>query len=168
MRPTTPQALAHLITCRALRHRQVIDSREFSRPPRPAAPTPDATQALRDAMLKYRPDVVLHIIATPEVRALANDLRVMSEIAGWAARSDRRRDLLVVVLSKPDIIGNPRECPRSATRARRRKSRKARLLHRRRPEHPRGLLPWISTRPIAVMNSAPTSAMFSPWCRSSR
>ncbi len=71
VRPTTPQALAHLITFpERFATWQVIDSRGIFETSAPGgAPTPDATQALRDAMLKYRPDVVLHIISTPEVRA---------------------------------------------------------------------------------------------------
>ncbi len=113
VRPTTPEALAHLITFpERFATWQVIDSRGIFETSAPGgAPSPDATQALCDAMLKYRPDVVLHIISTPEVRALSNDLRVMAEIM------DRLRDQtggetpLVVVLSKPDIIGNPRQWP---------------------------------------------------------
>lgn len=113
VRPTTPQALAHLITfAERFATWQVIDSRGIFETSAPGgAPTPDATQALRDAMLKYRPDVVLHIISTPEVRALANDLRVMSEIMDGLRDQTGGETPLVAVLSKPDIIGNPREWP---------------------------------------------------------
>ena len=113
VRPTTPEALAHLITFpERFATWQVVDSRGiFETSPPGGAPTPDATQALSDAMLKHRPDVVLHVISMPEVRALANDLRVMSDIMEDLRKSTGGYTPLVVVLSKPDIIGNPREWP---------------------------------------------------------
>src|SRR5215469_3489752 len=113
VKPTTPEALAHLITFpERFATWQVIDSRGiFETSPPGGAPTPDATQALSDAMLKHRPDVVLHIISTPEVRALSNDLRVMSAIMEGLRERTGGQTPLVVVLSKPDIIGNPREWP---------------------------------------------------------
>ena len=107
------QALAHLITFpERFATWQVIDSRGIFETSAPGgAPSPDATQALGDAMLKYRPDVVLHIISTPEVRALSNDLRVMAEIMDRLREQTGGETPLVVVLSKPDIIGNPRQWP---------------------------------------------------------
>ncbi len=113
VKPTTPEAVAHLV---AFPERfatwQVVDSRGiFETSPPGGAPTPDATQALSEAMLKYRPDVVLHVISTPEVRALSNDLRVMSEMMAGLRERTGGETPLVVVLSKPDIIGNPREWP---------------------------------------------------------
>jgi uncharacterized protein (DUF697 family) len=113
VKPTTPQALAHLISFpERFATWQVVDSRGiFETSPPGGAPAPDATRALSDAMLKHRPDVVLHVIATPEVRALANDLRVMSEIMDGLRGQTGGETPLVVVLSKPDIIGNPREWP---------------------------------------------------------
>jgi uncharacterized protein (DUF697 family) len=113
VRPTTPEALAHLISFpERFATWQVIDSRGiFETSPPGGAPTPDATAALRDAMLKHRPDVVLHIIATPEVRALANDLHVMGDIMEGLRGQTGGDTPLVVVLSKPDVIGNPRQWP---------------------------------------------------------
>jgi uncharacterized protein (DUF697 family) len=113
IKPTTPEALAHLITFpERFATWQVVDSRGiFETSPPGGAPTPDATGALSDAILKHRPDVVLHVISTPEVRALANDLRVMSEIMEGLRGRTGGDTPLVVVLSKPDIIGNPREWP---------------------------------------------------------
>ncbi|HEV3115148.1 MAG TPA: GTPase [Candidatus Binataceae bacterium] len=113
VKPTTPEALAHLITFpERFATWQVVDSRGiFETSPPGGAPTPDATGELSDAILQYRPDVVLHVISTPEVRALANDLRVMSEIMDGLRGRTGGETPLVVVLSKPDIIGNPREWP---------------------------------------------------------
>ena len=113
VKPTTPEALAHLITFpERFATWQVVDSRGiFETSPPGGAPTPDATQALSEAMLKYRPDVVLHVTSTPEVRALQGDLRVMSEIMDGLRDRTGGDTPLVVVLSKPDIIGNPREWP---------------------------------------------------------
>jgi uncharacterized protein (DUF697 family) len=113
VKPTTPEALAHLISFpERFATWQVVDSRGiFETSPPGGAPTPDATAALADAMLKYRPDVVLHVISMPEVRALSNDLRVMSDIMQGLRAQTGGYTPLVAVLSKPDIIGNPREWP---------------------------------------------------------
>jgi predicted GTPase len=90
----------------------VVDSRGiFETSPPGGAPTPDATRALRDAMVRYRPDVVLHVVSMREVRALANDLLMMADIMEGLRAHTGGDTPLVVVLSKPDIIGNPREWP---------------------------------------------------------
>ncbi len=113
VKPTTPQALAHLITFpERFATWQVVDSRGiFETSPPGGAPSPDAAAALAGAMLKHRPDVVLHVISMPEVRALSNDLRVMSDLMRDLRKKTGGDTPLVVVLSKPDIIGNPREWP---------------------------------------------------------
>jgi uncharacterized protein (DUF697 family)/predicted GTPase len=113
IRPTTPEAVTHVITFPdKFATWQVVDSRGiFETSPPGGAPAADATGILRDEILKSRPDVVLHAISAPEVRALSNDLAVMKEIMAALRKRTGGNPPMVVVLTKPDILGNPREWP---------------------------------------------------------
>ena len=111
--PPRHEALAHLITfAERFATWQVIDSRGIFETSAPGgAPTPDATQALarRDAQVSAR--------RGPAYHRDARGSRPGQRSAGDGEIMDGLRDQtggetpLVVVLSKPDIIGNPREWP---------------------------------------------------------
>jgi uncharacterized protein (DUF697 family)/predicted GTPase len=113
VKPTTPEASAHLVSFpEKFASWLVIDTRGIFETSRPdGAPTEDATTVLAAEMVKRRPDVILHVISAPEVRALSNDLRVISKLRKQLGDSVGGVIPLVAVLSRPDTLGNPREWP---------------------------------------------------------
>ena len=113
VRPQTPEASALLIHFpEKFASWSIIDTRGiFETSPPDGAPDGDATAVLKQEIMKRKPDVILHVISTPEVRALSNDLRVMSEIIKELSSSAGGTIPRIVVLSRPDTLGNPREWP---------------------------------------------------------
>ncbi|MEQ9364981.1 MAG: GTPase [Leptospirales bacterium] len=125
IKPTTPESTPYLIHFEEqFSAWQVIDSRGIFETTRPdGAPATDAVQVLKQDLLKYKPDVLMHVISSPELRNLAPDLKLMREIL-TEIKNESGVDLpVVVVLNKADTLGNPREWPPETN------ARKAALIH---------------------------------------
>lgn len=125
VKPTTPESTPYLIHFEEqFSAWQVIDSRGIFETTRPdGAPAVDAVQTLKQDLLKYKPDVLMHVISSPELRNLAPDLKLMREILA-EVKNESGVDLpVVVVLNKADTLGNPREWPPETN------ARKAALIH---------------------------------------
>lgn len=111
VKPTTPQSIPYTIPFEGLYSTwEVIDSRGIFESTRPGgAPSEDAVEHVRRDVLDRRPDVILHLIAAPEVRNLANDLRVFRDILDALKAKVGTVPPVVVVLTKADTLGNPRQ-----------------------------------------------------------
>ncbi len=91
---------------------QLIDSRGIFETTRPdGAPADDAVRVLREDLLKYRPDVILHVISAPEIRNLSMDLSLLAELLGELRRESGLETPVIVVVNKADTLGNPRDWP---------------------------------------------------------
>ena len=71
----------------------------------------DAVDILKHDVREYRPDVIMHVISMPEIRALANDLRVFKEIMGEIKSATGAEIPTMVVLNKADTFGRPGAWP---------------------------------------------------------
>jgi len=65
----------------------VYDSRGiFEIKPPPGASAADPVKVVTEDILRYKPDIIFHVIAIPEVRACAKDVEVMSGIQAQGER----------------------------------------------------------------------------------
>lgn len=113
VKPTTAESLDYSITFpERYATWRVIDSRGLfeTTPPKGKAPT-DTVERLKEDMRKYNPNIILHVISAPEVRNLAHDLEVFSEVMNEVMDSLGVKLPVIVVLTKSDTLGNPREWP---------------------------------------------------------
>ena len=113
IKPTTPQSTPYLIHFKEqFSSWQVIDSRGIFETTRPdGAPMDDAVAHLERDILKYKPDVIMHVVSAPEIRNLAHDLRVMKQIQQRVTEESEHPIPTILVLTKADTLGNPREWP---------------------------------------------------------
>ncbi|MBX7056750.1 MAG: GTP-binding DUF697 domain-containing protein [Leptospirales bacterium] len=125
VKPTTPESIPYLISFQEpFSAWQVIDSRGIFETTRPdGAPVDDALRALREDLLRHKPDVILHVISAPEIRNLAMDLTVMAEMVDALQRDSGLQTPVVVVVNKADTLGNPRDWPPEKS------AHKAALIH---------------------------------------
>ena len=116
IKPTTPESVPYLITFEEqFSTWQVIDSRGIFETTRPdGAPDKSALDLLREDLIKHRPDVIMHVISTPEIRNLEMDLRIFRELAGDLKAQTGVDTPAIIVLNKADTLGNPREWPPEA------------------------------------------------------
>ena len=112
IKPTTPESIPYLISFEDVYSSwQVIDSRGIFETTRPdGAPARDAVELLKEDVLRRRPDVIMHVISAPEIRNLANDLRMFQELSR-SLEEQGRRTPTIIVLNKADTLGNPRQWP---------------------------------------------------------
>lgn len=125
IKPTTPESTPYLIHFEEqFSAWQVIDSRGIFETTRPdGAPEADAVEVLKQDLLKYRPDVLMHVISAPELRNIAPDLKIVREILAEIKRESGVDLPVVIVLNKVDTLGNPRDWPPETN------ARKAALIH---------------------------------------
>lgn len=91
---------------------EVIDSRGIFETTTPAgASSKSAVEVLKQDLLKYKPDVILHVITASETRALEADTAVLKEISGEFKRIGFQMPPSVAILTKVDCLGNPKEWP---------------------------------------------------------
>ena len=110
--PTTALAEEHVIDFAAGVAWRVWDSRGFFESTRPAGAAPvDALALVADDLASKRPDIVCHVVASPQLRSFSEDLRAMTQIAAEAKRRSGGMPPMVMVLTKPDIEGRPAEWP---------------------------------------------------------
>ncbi len=90
----------------------VVDSRGIFESTKPdGADEGDAVQILKQDLIKYKPDVIMHVISAPEVRALANDLIVFKDITTMITTAQGISTPTIVVINKVDTLGNPMDWP---------------------------------------------------------
>ena len=125
IKPTTPESIPYLISFEErFSSWQVIDSRGIFETTRPdGAPREDALDHLSRDVLKYRPDVIMHVISAPEIRNLAHDLEAFRRISMHLKQETGSFTPAIIVLNKADTLGNPRDWPPESS------ANKAGLIH---------------------------------------
>src|SRR5262249_2666162 len=73
-----------------------------------------AVEQLRQDIVTYKPDVILHVVAAREARNLANDLKVLKDIIGLLRGRLGYAPPVVVVLTQTDLLDPPRQWPLQA------------------------------------------------------
>lgn len=113
VKPTTREARTyHVLFNNGESAWDLVDSRGLFESTSPSGgPREDVVEQCIGDMLKHEPDVVMHVISAPEVRALASDLREFGRIIKRASDKVGHTIPTIVVLTKPDALGNPREWP---------------------------------------------------------
>ena len=90
----------------------VIDSRGIFETTQPdGAPDANALDQVKADVAKYRPDVILHVVAAPETRTLENDFKAFAEVQAVVRRELGAPPPAVMVVNKIDVMGNPRQWP---------------------------------------------------------
>lgn len=112
VRPQTSGADAYFITFEnPPAEWMLVDTRGiFETPTVEGAGFDPIEQTLQD-FRKHRPDVILHVLAAPEVRASSNDFEVFERIQRAAAKEFGGPLPTVLVLTKVDVLGDPDEWP---------------------------------------------------------
>lgn len=71
----------------------------------------DAVELLKSDILEYRPDIIIHVAAATELRNMAKDLEVFSEVTSMIEKELKISVPMVLAISKVDMLGNPRDWP---------------------------------------------------------
>lgn len=111
--PQEPQSEPYLITFKEEHSTwKVIDTRGIFESTKPdGALEDDAISVLKENILSHKPDVILHVVNTPEVRSMSNDMKLRGELKEYI-KSNLNYDIpLVMVLNKADTFKNPRQWP---------------------------------------------------------
>ncbi len=113
VKPTTYESIDYFITFeKQYSTWRVIDSRGlFETTPPEGKTSVDTVERVKEDIRKYNPDIILHVISAPEIRNLAHDLEVLSDIMNEVKDSMGIELPVIVVLTKSDTLGNPREWP---------------------------------------------------------
>ncbi|MBS4196455.1 GTPase family protein [Lederbergia citri] len=113
VKPETPESVPYVITFPELHSTwQIVDTRGIFETTKPThSLEEDAVTVLKNSIIKYNPDVIMHVISTPETRNLSNDFEVYNEIMETVKKEHKLRIPTILVLNKADTIGNPREWP---------------------------------------------------------
>ncbi len=91
---------------------EIIDSRGIFETTNPVgAPQKNALAQVKEDVRKHRPDVILHVIAAPETRTLHNDFKAFAEVQKIMKKEFGAPAPSIMVVSKVDVIGNPRDWP---------------------------------------------------------
>lgn len=113
VKPQTPESIPYVITFPESHSTwQVIDTRGIFETTKPSENLEeDAVSVLKNSIIKNSPDVIMHVISTPETRNLSNDFVVYNEIVEEVKKEHKLKIPTILVLNKADTIGNPREWP---------------------------------------------------------
>lgn len=113
VKPETPEAVPYTITFpESYSTWQVIDTRGIFETTKPVnSIEEDSVSVLKKSIIKYSPDVIMHVISTPETRNLSNDLEVYNDMVESIKKEYNLKIPTILVLNKADTIGNPREWP---------------------------------------------------------
>lgn len=112
-KPQEPQSEPYLITfSEEFSTWKVIDTRGIFESSKPdGSLEDDSIKVLKDNILKYKPDVIMHVINTPEVSAAQNDMAFRAELKQFIHKNLEYDIPLVLVLNKADTFVNPRQWP---------------------------------------------------------
>ena len=113
IKPVTRETIRHVISFEERYSSwEVLDSRGIFEVTAPTGATPEsAVEVLKRDLLKYKPDVILHVITASETRALEKDMEVLREISGEYSRYGSLMPPAIAVLTKADALGNPMDWP---------------------------------------------------------
>ena len=112
LEPTTAAAEEHEIDFGGECRWTVWDSRGLFESTRPAgASARSALEAVHDDLAARRPDVICHVVASPNLRSFSEDLRALAEISAYTRKRRGAMPPIVMVLTKPDIEGRPAAWP---------------------------------------------------------
>jgi predicted GTPase len=112
VRPQTPGADPYFVGFQEVfAEWQVVDSRGIFETPMGEGGGIDPVEQAKADIRKYRPDVILHVIAASEARALSNDFRVFAEIQRTVTKDLGAAIPTVMVLTKVDLLGDPAAWP---------------------------------------------------------
>lgn len=90
----------------------VIDTRGIFETTKPdGALDEDASQVLEKDIIKYKPDIIIHVINATEARNLSNDLKVLKDIKNKLKKETGVETPTIIVMNKIDTLGNPRDWP---------------------------------------------------------
>lgn len=113
IKPTTAESVVHEIKFEdKYSNWTVIDSRGIFETTTPEGGLElDVEKLLIDDIIKYKPDIILHVINATEVRNLANDLKLFERIKKEIDKKIQKDIPVILVLNKVDTLGNPRHWP---------------------------------------------------------
>lgn len=113
VKPTTPESIPYEILFNERYSTwSVIDTRGIFETTKPdGALSDDAVKVLERDILKYKPDIIMHVVSAPEIRNLANDLMVFKQITTKLKNETGTTVPTIVVLNRIDTLGNPRQWP---------------------------------------------------------
>ncbi len=113
VKPTTGRAIPYFIPFEESHASwSVIDTRGFFETTSPEeAADIDSRQQLIQDINEFKPDVILHVVAAPEVRSMQQDFRLFNEIASMMRHEFGAVPPTIIVLNKVDTLGNPRDWP---------------------------------------------------------
>jgi len=113
IKPHTPSAQAYdILFTEVFSAWRVIDSRGIFETTSPdGAPAIDALDQVKKDVSHYKPDIILHVIAASETRTLQPDFIAFSEIQRIIEKETGTRTLSLMILTKVDVLGNPRDWP---------------------------------------------------------
>ncbi|NMC26539.1 MAG: hypothetical protein GYA42_00145 [Syntrophomonadaceae bacterium] len=121
VRPNSSEAIPYHITFpEKFSSWDIIDTRGFFESTSPSgAADKNAEDALLDAVAKYKPDVLMHIIAAKEVRNLENDLKLFSSLKPEFQKLNSGKMIpTIVCVNQVDVFGSkkwpPEEHPKKA------------------------------------------------------
>lgn len=113
IKPTTAQALSYEINFEdRYATWTVVDTRGIFETTKPdGALEEDTVKVLKEDIIKYKPDIILHVVAASEARNLSNDLKVFKDLVN-SLKKEKEVDVpIIVALNKVDTLGNPRNWP---------------------------------------------------------
>ena len=111
--PQQPESDPYLITFHEEHASwEVIDTRGIFESTKPdGAVEDDAVDVLKKDIKKYKPDIIFHVVSTPEVRAMAKDMELRKELVAYMDKGLGFEIPMILVMNKADTFGNPREWP---------------------------------------------------------
>ena len=113
VKPTTGRAIPYFIPFEdRYASWSVIDTRGFFETTRPEdSEDVDSIQQLVQDIREFKPDVILHVVAAPEVRSMQQDFELFNQIASLMKGELGAVPPTIIVLNKVDTLGNPRDWP---------------------------------------------------------
>lgn len=113
IKPTTPESVPYEIFFPdRYATWSVIDTRGIFETTRPnGALDEDASEILERDILKYKPDIIIHVINSSEARNLSNDLKVLKDIKNKLKKETGIETPTIIAMNKIDTLGNPRDWP---------------------------------------------------------
>ncbi|NLJ05240.1 MAG: hypothetical protein GX435_06015 [Exilispira sp.] len=101
---TSPNSLSNIINDNIEENKKINKNNHISS-------KNDIEQILTEEIIKYKPDIIMHVISAPETRNLSNDLRLVSKMMTKLNKTLGYKIPLIIVLTKVDTLENPRHWP---------------------------------------------------------
>ncbi|HPB48240.1 MAG TPA: 50S ribosome-binding GTPase, partial [Exilispira sp.] len=101
---TSPNSLSNIINDNIEENKKINKNNHISS-------KNDIEQILTEEIIKYKPDIIMHVISAPETRNLSNDLSLVSKMMTKLNKTLGYKIPLIIVLTKVDTLENPRHWP---------------------------------------------------------